>query len=417
MTAEDQTTRRGHSQSVVRMKYAAPADTLTPVTSLGAPFPALFESSKAVLVDLLVHGPASRADLARRLGLSPASLTRITRSLVESQLLIEVDVATPARLGRPSQMLDVNVDLAHLVGIKLSSGQLNVVRTDLRARLLSERTLPLLATDPASVSDTIAEAVADEVIADPRVCALGVSLAGPVSPRSDIVHTSPFLGWSEVPLVEMIRQRTGLPTVVENDVRALTAAEHWFGAAAGVSDFVLVTIGSGVACGLVVDDRLVDGVLGGSGQVGHLPVTEWGPLCERGHRGCVRSYLSSSSIVGQVAAALGRRDLTYELVLDLAAARDPIAERVVREAGRALGVLIGTVAAITAPAQVLVSGEGAALASMVLDAIREHAAAVQHWTLPKVPITVVPFTFTEWARGAAVIALRHQLDAASRLEV
>jgi len=382
---------------------------------LGTPFPALSEASRSVLVDLLVHGPASRADLARRAGLSPASLTRITRSFVDAGVVSESDTTSPQRTGRPSQPMDVNVNLAHLVGIKLSGGQLNLVTTDLRAKLLTERSVPLTRTDPESVVATIAEAVDQEVRLDPSICAVGVSLAGPVSPRSEIVHTSPFLGWSEVPLVAMIRNRTGLPAVVENDVRALTAAEHWFGAAAGCSDFVLVTIGVGIACGIVVDDRLIDGANGGSGQVGHLPVTEWGPLCERGHRGCVRSYLSSTAITGQVSVALGRR-VEYDQVLALAANRDPIASRVVDEAGRALGTLIGTLAAITAPTKVIVSGEGVALASMVLDVTREHARSVQHWTLPEVPIEIAPFTFTEWAKGAAVIALRHQLDAAVRLD-
>jgi predicted NBD/HSP70 family sugar kinase len=247
-------------------------------------------------------------------------------------------------------------------------------------------------------------------MADPASCAVGVSLAGPVSPRSEVVRVSPFLDWSDVPLVDLIRQSTGLPTVVENDVRALTAAEHWFGAAAGCSDFALGTIGSGVACGIVMNDRLIDGASGGSGQIGHLPITEWGPLCERGHRGCVRSYLASTAIVGQVSAQLGRQT-TYAEILELAAADHPVARRVVNEAGRALGTVIGTIAAITAPSKVLVSGEGVGLAPLVMDIVREHAHAVQHWTLPDVPIEIAPFTFTEWAKGAAVIALRTQLDA------
>jgi len=138
-----------------------------------------------------------------------------------------------------------------------------------------------------------------------------------------------------------------------------------------------------------------------------------GPLCERGHRGCVRSYLSSTSIVSQVSTALGH-DVRYDEVLGLAAAGNPVARRVVEEAGRALGTLIGTIAAITAPITVLLSGEGVALASAVLDTAGEYARSVQHWTLPDVPIEIAPFTFTEWAKGAAVIALRNQLDSALR---
>jgi len=78
-------------------------DILSCMHKVGAPFPALSEASRSVLVDLLVHGPASRADLARRSGLSPASLTRITRSFVDAGLVSESETTSTKRTGRPSQ--------------------------------------------------------------------------------------------------------------------------------------------------------------------------------------------------------------------------------------------------------------------------------------------------------------------------
>ncbi len=306
--------------------------------------------------------------------------------------------------------MEINVDHGHLIGINLTASEIHLVRTDLRATVLATQYLPIAATDPASVAGQIVSAVSAERRLDPSIMAIGISLAGPVAPGAEVVRMSPFLGWSEVPLTQMVREGTGLPTVVENDVRALTAAEHWFGAAAGIHDFALVTIGSGVGCGIVVNNQLLDSASGGVGQVGHLPITENGPLCERGHRGCVRSYLSSRSIVGQVVGITGRADLDYDGVLALAAAGDRVAMRVVLDAGNALGVLIGTIAALTGPAKVLISGEGANLLPLVIDVVRQRAAEVQHWTIPEVPIEVVPFTFTEWARGAAVIALRRHIE-------
>ena len=102
--------------------------------------------------------------------------------------------------------MDVNVDLAHLVGIKLSATQLNLVTTDMRARILSDRVIPLTDTDAFSVTEVIAHAVEEEVMADPAIRVVGISLAGPVSPRSEVVRVSPFLDWSDVPLVDMIQQ-------------------------------------------------------------------------------------------------------------------------------------------------------------------------------------------------------------------
>ena len=398
-----------------RLAHPAPVDIISPMEKVGSPFPALSEASRAVLVDLLVHGPQSRADLARRSGLSPASLTRMIRTFVETGTVSESEAASTQRMGRPSQPMDVNVDLAHLIGIKLSADQFDTVSTDLRAKALTQSVIPIPDSRPDVVIASMADHIAAATAADPLISAVGVSLAGPVSPRSDDVHTSPFLGWSEVPLVSLLEQATGLPVVVENDVRALTAAEHWFGAAAGCTDFVLITIGTGVGCGVVVNDRLVDGINGGSGQVGHLPISDGGPLCERGHRGCARSYLASSSITRQVSATLGR-PVDYAQVLALAAAGEPVSGRVVAEACRALGTLIGMVVSVTAPAKVILSGEGVPLAAAHLGAVADRVREVQHWTLPDVPIEVAPFTFTEWARGAAVIALRHQLDSAVRIE-
>jgi len=392
--------------------FADPPVKVLDVTRRAASFPALSEGSRATLVRLLVHGPASRADLARRMRLSPASLTRIIRSLEDSGLVVESAATVPQRTGRPSQAMDVNVDAVHLVGIKLLADEMIVVRTDMRGAVLAKRVISLLTRPIEATIEQIADVVRAEVALDPTIATVGISLAGPVDPHSDVVTQSPFLGWEDVPLAQMVRQRTGLPIVIENDVRALTAAEHWFGAAAGATDFALITIGTGIGCGIVIDDRLVDGNIGAAGQVGHLPVTASGPLCERGHRGCARSFLASSAMVTQAAGALNRPDLTYDELLSLAERGDRVASRVVNDAGYALGTVIGLVTALTAPSKVIISGEGVAVAPLVMDIVRERAREIEHWAVPEAPIEIATFDFMEWARGAAVIALRQLLESA-----
>ncbi len=376
--------------------------------------PSLSEASRIAVTRLLIHGPASRADLARKLGLSPATLTRITRLLVEDRLVTDsVALAEPrVGLGRPSQLMEVNVDRFHLIGIKLSNGQMDLVRTDMRATVLSEQINPAGFQRRRGRHRPGRHGRDGGAVHRPLVKAVGVSLAGPVSPVSEMVGMSPFLGWQQVPLVRRIQERTGLLAVVENDVRALTAAEHWFGAAAGLTDFAMVTVGIGVGCGLVVGDSLVDGTGGGGGQIGHLPVTEYGPLCERGHRGCVRSYLSSSHMLRHAAEGLNTDNVTWERFLELGAEGNAVARRVLLDSARALGTVVGMVAALTAPSKILISGESAGMVPLILSEVLAHAVTIEHWTMPPVPIEVVPFTFTEWARGAAVIALQHLLKSA-----
>lgn len=378
--------------------------------------PELSEGAQAVLVRLLTLGPASRADLSRSLGWSAPTLTRIVRVLEEHGLVIAGDWAAAAtqRTGRPSQSLDVNADAVHLVGVKLTDTEMTVARTDMRSRVLEHRSVQLSGTAVDAVVDAVVREVREQLEADSSVAAAGISLAGPVSPRSEYVAISPFLGWTDVPLRHLLQQRLPIPVVVDNDVRALTAAEHWFGAGAGCSDFVLLTVGAGVGCGIVVDDHLLVGTAGGAGQIGHLPISESGPMCESGHRGCARAYLSSAAMVHHTSMALADPGLTFADVLDLARADNPVARRVVCDAGYALGTVIGTLSTMSGPQKVIITGEGAGFVPLVRDLVSSRAREVEHWTLSHAPIQVIPFGFTEWARGAAVVALQQLLTAAVR---
>lgn len=379
--------------------------------TMPSPWPArLSEPARALLIELLSHGPASRAQLSRTLLLSPTSLTRLTRQLIEADLVVEC--GGPHSLtgsGRPSQPLDIDTDWIHVIGINLTGTTLTAVRTDLRTQILEEVTAPLADRQVETVIGQIVDQVAEFRQHDSGIALVGVSLAGPISSRAAMVCTSPFLGWNEVPLASMISQRSGLMTVVDNDVRALTAAEHWFGAAADCRDFALVTIGAGIGCGIVVNNALVEGVHGGSGQLGHLPVTSGGPLCERGHRGCARSYLATNCLLGHAKVALGTSEIDYHDLLGLVTDGDQIACALAHDAAIALGTVIGAITATINPAKVLVSGEGVDLLASQLDTVRNQANHVKHWAVPAPDIEITPFQSSEWARGAAAAALRRAL--------
>ena len=163
-------------------------------------FPALSEGSRAALVRLLVHGPASRADLARRLRLSAASLTRIIRSLEDSGLVVEAETVVPQRMGRPSQAMDVNVDAVHLIGIKLLAGEINLVRTDMRSTVLAHRTIPLQTEPVQAAIDQIADAVSPRWPSIHWLRPSASAWPGRSTPSPEVVTQSPFLGWENVPV-------------------------------------------------------------------------------------------------------------------------------------------------------------------------------------------------------------------------
>lgn len=363
---------------------------------------ALGGSHQRVAVEVLRHGPLPRADLARRLGLSAGSLTRLTRPLLDAGLLVEGTTAVHVRTGRPSLPLDVRPSPHRLIGVKITGDELFGVVTDLRAAVLGTGNRRLPARSPAAVISAVADLVATLRDGRPGVVGVGVGVGGLVTARRHVV-VAPFLGWRDVPLAALVAEATGLPTVVENDVRALTAAEHWFGAGRGLHSFALVTIGAGVGAGIVVHDRLVEGAHGAGGAVGHHRVGGGG-VCAQGHRGCAHGVLSSTAIVGRIGAALGRR-IDYAQALELARDGVPAARTVVAEAGRALGRIVADLAVFD-PELVILSGDGVDLVGPARAELDAELAEHREPGVAAPRIVVRPFPFTDWARGAAAVAVQ-----------
>ncbi|WP_203757959.1 ROK family transcriptional regulator [Cellulomonas chitinilytica] len=363
-------------------------------------------ASRDVLLELLVHGAMPRSELAERLGLSRPTMTRLTRGLVEAGVLVEAETELRTALGRPSELLRVVPAAGHFVGVKLTGDHLYGVVTDLTASVVGTLDEPLTSTDVTSVLAQVADAVERLRRRHRRVMALGLTLAGTL--RRDagpaVVVESMFLRWADVPLEQLLVDATGLPSVVENDVQALTAAEHWFGAGAGLDSLAVVTVGAGIGCGLVVHGRLVRGAHGLPGQLGHVLVDPSGPVCDQGHRGCAAAYLMTAALLDHLTTPEGRP--TFDEALARARAGDPAAVEVVDRAGYALGVVVGTVANVVDPQKVLLTGEGLPLHEVAAARFRDGLAATYASDPDRLVIDVQPFDFGEWARSAAALAIR-----------
>jgi predicted NBD/HSP70 family sugar kinase len=364
-------------------------------------------ASRSVALQVLINGPLSRSDIARRLDLSAGSLTRLSAPLIESGLLVEVDEKDgkpDARAGRPSRPLDVVPGSQHFIGMKLTGDDILAVVTDLRANVLDSASTALHSRDPAAVAAQIADVATALASTVPSVTAMGVGIGGLVLDHS-IVQSAPFLEWSEVPLGSMLEGLTGIPTVVDNDVVAFTESEHWFGAGRGANRFAVLTLGAGVGYGVVIHDEIVVDHDSGIGLVGHWPLDPFGPVCPAGHRGCARSVLTTSAISQAVSLAVGR-EVSYDEALDLAEAGEPAARRVVDDAGRGLGRLIAAVSNLTVPERIILGGEGVRLVDCAAGAIAEGIRNDRDPRARVPELLTTPGDNLEWCRGAAVMAIQ-----------
>ncbi|MEU7949385.1 ROK family protein [Micromonospora taraxaci] len=369
-------------------------------------------AATAVFTTVLTEGPVSRVALARRLGLSSAAVTKAARPLIDLGYLHELAATERSGpgAGRPASPLAVRAEREFFLGVKITADEVIGVVCDLRAQVHASARRPLDAPDVDAVLTEVGRLVEDLFDAFPGdrslVRRLGLALSGDIDRGIGLVRYSPFLHWRDVPLGRLTARRTGLAVTVENDVKALTAAEHWFGEGVGAESFALVTVGTGIGCGLVVNGRLVSGSYGVAGEIGHLTVDADGPDCHCGGRGCVEAIAGTDAIVTQARDHTGRPDLTIDDAVALAREGHEQVRAVFTQAGTAIGCGIAAVANLVGPTRIVVSGEGLAAYDLFDSHIRTSFERQAFGTAARCPVSIRPLPFEAWARGAAAVSIQ-----------
>lgn len=330
-----------------------------------------------------------------------------TRVLVDAGLLAEGATERRSSLGRPSEPLHVVSSGWHFLGIKLTGSHLYAVVIDLSAAVVASVDEPLEARDVTAVVEQVARVVRSQQEAFPTLTAVGLTLAGTIDRAGSeaVVRESGYLGWDDVPLAKLVAERTGCATSVENDVQALTIAEYWFGAGVGLRTLAVVTVGTGVGCGLVVNGELVVGGHGLAGAVEHLLVDQSGPRCRLGHRGCAAAFLTNDAIAGSLPPT-SSGDRSYASALARARAGEEAALRAFRHAGFALGSIVGVVSNLIDPQRVILTGDGLPLFSLAESSVWDGVQATYQNDPRLIDLYVQRFDFSAWARAAGVVAIR-----------
>ncbi|MEV6033132.1 ROK family transcriptional regulator [Nonomuraea sp. NPDC052116] len=368
----------------------------------------------AILALLGTVGPLSRSEIARRLDLSPATVTQLTRELMGHGMLEELDLK-PSRGGRPAVRLGLVGSAGRALGVKVTAKHLVLVDVRLDGEVLGSWERPFDPSAPdaldslaGAISAVVAESSADE--RTPPLLGIGVGVPGSVDDQAAGTVNAPTLGWRAMAVGDWLRRRLELPVLVENDVNALAAAERLYGRGRTHRDFLVVTIGRGVGAAIVADGRVYRGARGGAGEFGHLPVDPGGPVCGCGARGCLEAYVGAAGLLAAARAKNVHLDLPA--LGRAAAGGDAGAREVFAEAGAILGRATAGLINVVDPEVVVVLGEGtadwplwrasfdAALRAQLYPGRRDISVEVESWD------------DTSWAQGAAALVLATPFDAA-----
>ncbi len=376
-----------------------------------------------VLNAIKTHGPIARAEVARRSGLSPATVTGITAELIAEDLVFEKEAGDSSG-GRRPILLAINPRGGCVVGIKLTETQLVGALTDLEAAVVTTHARPISTRSYEKTLDSLAQVVQNLVQASGfpknRLLGVGIGLAGTVDAENGVLRQSPYLGWRDLPIRKLLRAKVRVPVYVDNDVNTLTVAEKWFGAGLGLDHFLTVTVGRGVGLGIVVNGQFYRGAGGGAGEFGHTVIDPDGPTCACGKRGCLEAFVSDPGLMFMAAQAVRRGDLTVtpQNVAELVALADSgnvVARNIFARAGEILGRGLANLINVFDPQRIIVGGEGVRAGEWLFGPMR---AAIALHVLPSLAsdaeIRVEPWGDDAWARGAASLVLRELFESPVR---
>ena len=285
--------------------------------------------------------------------------------------------------------LTVGVDVG---GTKIAAGLV-----DEKGAVLAHERTESPATDPSEIVRTIGQLVR-KLAGSETVEAVGVSAAGFVDKARAMVVFAPNLAWRDEPLKRFLEDELDLPVVVENDANAAAWGEFTFGAGEDVEDLLMLTVGTGVGGGVIIDGELVRGGFGMAAEVGHITMVPGGVMCGCGNLGCLESYGSGKALVrvsrelagtipelakGLVDRAGGDPSrITGPLVTQAAQDGDAFAIARLAELGHWLGQGVATLTAVLDPNVVVIGGGVSEAGDLLLDPIRtsfeQHVTARGH---------------------------------------
>jgi glucokinase len=306
------------------------------------------------------------------------------------------------------------------IGADLGGTKMAVGVVDSAQQVLHRETGVTLGLDLEDLLDELEAHLRAGITAVAGVEAIGLGIPCTIDRARGVAISAVNLPLIDVPIRDLMSERLGLPTFVDNDANCAALAEHRFGAAKGARNAIVLTIGTGIGGGVIINGEVYRGSTGAGAELGHIVIDAAGPPCQGNcpNRGCVEVLASGTALgnEGRIAAAshphsaLGEllaadRRIDGRAVTDAALAGDGIAVDVVSTIGRRLGVALSSMANVFEPDVIVIGGGVAALGELLLEPAREELASRALPPMNATPVVLAALGPEAGMIGAATMAL------------
>ncbi|MEH6453628.1 MAG: ROK family protein [Psychromonas sp.] len=336
------------------------------------------------------NAPISRVKIAKLSKLAPASVTKITRQLLENNIISET-ARQASTGGRCAISLAPNLSTIHVLAIKIGQKKLSLSRYNLAGEQLSNKQVDIKVADTESLIELLINEIAkfmnnrQNLLG--KISAISMTLAGLIDPQKGLVLYSPHYQFNNFSLVDTIAARFNVPTYIGNHTRSLALAEHYFGASRDCLDSILISIHHGVGSGIIIQGKALLGQNFNIGEIGHIQVNPAGRQCHCGNFGCLETEVSDNIIIDKVKMAIQQgsltsldlEDLSIEKIYQAAAENDPLCQKIVEDAASYLGKTVALLINLLNPQKIIIAGKITAAEQSLFSTIQQ---CIAHQSLP-----------------------------------
>lgn len=365
----------------------------------------------------------SRPALAQQTGLSRATANILMEDLLRVGIAQHVGLGDSTG-GRPPALLEFNPRAAYALGARMHDHQWGLVITDLDAQVLHRLDVHIPGDTPETAVEALAQGVQrlQSLVEKARFLpAIGLGTPGLVDVHTGVIKTAVDIGWFDVPIQAMVEERLGVRTFVANRSKVGALAEYWYSAEQERQEIIYISIGTGVAAGIVHEGKLYLGANSSAGELGHVTILPDGPLCRCGNRGCLQALVSDSAIADRARTRLRERQdsllwqlvahyperVTAVMVLQAAEQNDPLACELVAETAHYLGIAIANLINLFNTERIVLGGpvgqNGQVLLAPLKAEVQRRAMA---YPLSVAEIVTSQLGADAGAIGAAVLVLQ-----------
>jgi predicted NBD/HSP70 family sugar kinase len=376
------------------------------------------ESSISFVLDTIrKYGPINRYEIARKTSLSPATVTNITDKLIKAGFISEVPSSVSKRGRKPINLTLSNKN--HLsIGIEIDAPYITGVVIGLDGDVQKSERIEVNRSTPEDIFQETVKVYNSLVSCLDRrkIIGLGVGIPGLIDPKNRMVIFSAVLGWRDVSVDEFL-SIIDVPLFIEDNVRAITLGELWYGAGIGKENLLCIGAGRGISAGIVIDGAIYSGPNDRAGEFGHMVIEKDGKKCKCGNYGCLEPYVSTETIIEKVLEGIENNaytrfspkdeDRLFEEIVQAGKEGDKFILNIFEEVGEYLGIGIANIINFFNPELIILADELSKAGDLILDPVKR---AIRLHALPPIPeIVISKLGSLACAVGSATLAVKELL--------